>query len=86
LYVHVGDLWSSFSLRGNIGGLDNKAEDKSFYAGMKLYRDGRIKAAIDIWEGTRMGLLVRSNPKAIARTMAVVCGYLGDAYFRLVGK
>ena len=53
---------------------------------MKLYRDGRIKAAIDIWEGTRMGLLVRSNPKAIARTMAVVCGYLGDAYFRLVGK
>jgi len=80
------DLWNSFSLRGTIGGIDQKVDDSSFYAGMKLYREGEIKAAIDIWEGTRMMLLTRSSPKAVARTMAVVCGYLGDAYFRLIGK
>ena len=66
-----GELWNSFSLRGTVGGIDQKLDDKSFYAGMKLYRDGEIKAAIDIWEGTRMMLLTRSSPKAIARTMAV---------------
>jgi len=53
---------------------------------MKLYRQGRIKAAIDIWEQTRLSLLVRGNPQGVARTMSVVCGYLGDAYFRLIGK
>merc|ERR1711865_1362305 len=80
-------MWSSASLRGRVGGSDRHKDKNSFYAAMRDYKAGRLEKAIKTWESIRLQLMMKSaDPKNVAKSMSIVCGYLGDAYHRLVGE
>jgi len=86
-FTAAADMWSSGSLRGRVNGVDHKKDEYSFYAAMKDYKNGRLEKAIKKWESIRLQLMMKGGePSNVAKPMAIVCGYLGDAYHRLVGE